>query len=92
MDTYAVTPTLFVGDTPPPGVEGIVYDVRRMDALNMIDLAAELLLAEVPMPRAVLVPSDLVAFRVLVAIGLSIEEAQERCDFALRMIPREERP
>lgn len=91
MTTFAVTPTLFVGAEPPVGVQP-VYNLTSPSAPtdDVVAAAVEILADpgwETAHHRpAVVVSNTLVAFRVLRNLGLSHEQASERCDFAVRSL------
>lgn len=89
MRTYAVTPTLFVGVVPPDGVEPVVDLTHVPDVETIITRAVWAILSDkwaTQSRPAVLVASQPIAYEVLRAIGLTPEQAQERCDFATRSV------
>jgi hypothetical protein len=88
VTTYAVTPSLFVGLEPPPGISDPVFNLQSGDFGRIVSQAVGLLSTwpwgdDTAVP-AVVVPNPMIAHRVLVELGLTEEQAQARCDFAVR--------
>lgn len=88
MTTYAVTPTLFVGVESPTGISP-VYNLtaQGLHTDDVVAQALDILGADWDEGHrpAVVVPDSNVAFRILRGLGLSPDDARERCRFPLRM-------
>ena len=88
MTTYAVTPTLFVGVEPPDGVSPVL-DLSGMDDTNkLVEFAVKCLHYtdwEGGSNRpAVVVPTEDVARRVLLRIGMTEAQVEDRIKFATK--------
>lgn len=88
MTTYAVTPTLFVGVDSPDGVAPVFNLSDMVSGDEIVTLASSYLQMtnwEGGHDRpAVVVPNEAIARLVLLKIGLTPEQADDRIDFATR--------